>query len=268
MTHQVYQDRAFHYGDGLFTTMLVERGRVSLWRYHQTRLAHDSYRLGLVLDMETLTSQVVDAARELGNGVLKLHISSGVGGRGYARPEKPDIQYRLSEHPVPAHYENWRNQGITAEISPVKLGLQPLLAGVKHLNRLEQVLIKRQMRCDDAIVCDIHNHLIEGSASNLFWMTDGQWVTPALDQCGVAGVYRAFILDVLNASGQPAVTGHFDVASLEHASAVFLCNTLMGIVPVSAVENKSVVTRFDINPVSDLQKTIKAAYERENEATD
>lgn len=268
MTHQVYQDRAFHYGDGLFTTMLVEQGRVSLWRYHQARLIHDSNRLGLVLDIDALTGQVAGASCELGNGVLKLHISSGVGGRGYARPEQPDIQYRLSAHPVPAHYESWRTSGITAEVSPVKLGLQPLLAGVKHLNRLEQVLIKRQMRCDDAIVCDIHNHLIEGSASNLFWMTDGQWHTPALDQCGVAGVYRAFILDMLSAAGTPAVTGHFDVASLEHASAVFLCNTLMGIVPVTVVENKSTVTRFDINPVSDLQKSIKAAYERENEATD
>ncbi len=248
--------------------MRVENGRVSLWRYHLARLEHDSSRLGLKLDLSYLSHHVAAAADQLSNGVLKLHISSGVGGRGYARPEHPDMQYRLSEHAVPAHYAKWRTEGITTEVSPVKLGLQPLLAGIKHLNRLEQVLIKQHMRCDDAIVCDIHNHLIEGSASNLFWMIDGQWVTPALDQCGVAGVYRAFVLDVLKDQGTAVQTGHFDVASLEHASAVFLCNTLMGIVPVKAVEHHSTVTRFDKSPVLDLQDKIKAAYERENEATD
>lgn len=267
MTENVSQDRAFHYGDGLFTTMLIKQGKVNLWRFHYARLVNDSERLGLHLDMQRISERVAQAAHNAQNGVLKLHISAGVGGRGYARPETPDIRLQFSVHDIPAHYQQWQQQGIHTEVSPVRLGLQPLLAGIKHLNRLEQVLIKQQLTKDDAIVCDIHNHLIEGSASNLFLMCDGVWVTPCLDQCGVAGVYRSFLLETLADMGERVVMGHFDVAALEHASAVFLCNTLMGIVPVKIIDHNGIRMEYSVEQVWNMQNRVAAAYERENEAT-
>ena len=174
MSEDIHQDRAFQYGDGMFTTMHVACGRVALWSLHKQRLQNDCARLGLTLDLASLTEQVHAAAEKLADGVLKVHISSGCGGRGYQRPAGQSAVWRLSDFSVPAQYACWQKQGIAADISPVTLGLQPLLAGIKHINRLEQVLVKEQITLDDAIVCDMQGYVTEASASNVFWYADGQ----------------------------------------------------------------------------------------------
>ena len=268
MSEDIHQDRAFQYGDGMFTTMHVACGRVALWSLHKHRLQNDCARLGLTLDLASLTEQVHAAAEKLADGVLKVHISSGCGGRGYQRPAGQSAVWRLSDFSVPAQYACWQKQGIAADISPVTLGLQPLLAGIKHINRLEQVLVKEQITLDDAIVCDMQGYVTEASASNVFWYADGQWYTPSLDNAGVAGVYRAFILSTLEQAGKPVITGKFTISDLKEASAVFLCNALMHIVPLNRIQFDDAEVRFDCGPVWTLQQQMNEAYEREHETPD
>ncbi|MEC8373660.1 MAG: aminotransferase class IV, partial [Pseudomonadota bacterium] len=128
-----------------------------------------------------------------GQYVLKVHISGGKAGRGYARDQSQPSLVRLSVHAYPKHYDAMRQRGINAISANTALAIQPVLAGIKHMNRLEQVLIKREVEeagADDAIVCDTNENLIEASAGNLFFFANGAWYTPSLKGSGVNGVVR------------------------------------------------------------------------------
>lgn len=253
-------DRAVHYGDGFFTTMGVKNGCVYLKDYHIARLHRDSRRIGLPsidIDIE----QVIDNyAHQHANGVIKLVISAGVGGRGYARPNELNPNVFLSSSAIPEHYASWQQQGIVLGVSAYQLARQPLTAGVKHLNRLEQVFIKQHIpkTVDDVIVSDTLGNIVEVSSANIFWYRNGCWYTPSLEASGVQGVMRAFIIDTLNQHSQPVEIVSDKLQSLLLAEAVFICNALMQIVPVTAINNDGDITHFAIEPVKKLQQNIIA----------
>ncbi|MBU2976718.1 aminodeoxychorismate lyase [Alteromonas sp. C1M14] len=261
-----HRDRAFQYGDGLFTTLAVKYGKPQLWHWHKLRLQDDSRRLLLSLDIDTLQEEVFSQAKLLDTGVIKIHVSAGAGGRGYLRPSKPVPQVTLTTHEVPPFYSQWQQTGIDVDFSPVKLGHQPLLAGIKHLNRLEQVLIKQHIVNDDAIVCDMHDNLIEGSASNLFWYADGAWHTPLLTQCGVNGVFRAFLLTVFAQLNLPVCEAVYPRKKLLNADSVFLCNSLMQIVPIKTLFDASGNCTFSLERIKELQQKVATRLLDEHES--
>ena len=249
-------DRALNYGDGVFTTMCVSQGKVELLSFHLARLNHDAKALAISLDMTALRQAIdvyVSALTESLEHfsikrVMKVHVSSGEGGRGYARDSQAPAIVRFSTHTYPAHYSELAASGLTLINAKTPLAIQPLLGGIKHMNRLEQVLVKREVveaNADDALVFDTQGHLIEASAGNVFFQTDTGWHTPKVNNCGVNGVVRQCLLSMLKPSSTKdsdissnalvVHEGEYTLADIANAKAMVITNALMGVMPVNKV---------------------------------
>lgn len=232
-------DRGLAYGDGLFETIAVRQGRIALLERHLRRLGEGAERLGMPLDMERVRSELLAFAAELRHGVAKLIVTRGDGLRGYAPPQDARCRRILSGNPAPAYPARHRLDGIHLYPCATRLAEQPRLAGLKHLNRLEQVLARAEWqdpRYAEGLMCDLSGRPIEGVFSNLFVVRDGELLTPALTRCGVAGVMRAEILDRAAAAGIATRVCDLEFAELTAADEVFLCNSQYGIWPVVAFE--------------------------------
>lgn len=259
-------ERALQYGDGCFTTMAFYLGELQLWPQHLARLQHNCQRLGITfLQWSKLHADLTILLEKLNrtSGVIKIIISRGTGGRGYSPQGVSEASYIISSHPLPAHYADWQQQGITLGLSPVRLARQPLLAGIKHLNRLEQVLIKQALDAttlDDVLVCDTQDNIIEASAGNVFWWHQGTWFTPCLAQSGVAGVMRDTVCQLIASTGQTVRETNQTMTTNFAAEEMFLCNALMGIVPVNVLhaDELSQQWHFNRDKVNALQVALHA----------
>ena len=188
-------ERALQYGDGLFETMSCRDGRVRWQALHLARLQRGCERLGIAMpDREVLQRELLQLASGQQRCLLKLIVTRGVAtGRGY-RPsgnERPSRILRRYEWPAApaAEYRVHR--------SPVQLGRNPALAGIKHLNRLEQVLAQRaaaQAGVDEALQASEAGEIVAGTMSNVFVVQGDLWLTPPIVHCGVAGVMRSLVL--------------------------------------------------------------------------
>ena len=221
-------DRSLAYGDGLFETMRVHRGEVPWWREHWSRLSLGAERLGIPLPNEArVHGEAGSLFADGDDGVLKLLLTRGAGERGYAPPTNAVPTWIVSRHAVPAT----PMRGLNLHVCEIRIASQPKLAGIKHCNRLEQVLARAEAEragADEGLMLDSAGNAIGATAANLFALIDGRWVTPTMDDCGIAGVCRARLLPVLDADERT-----LSIAEVEAADAVFLCNAARGILPVA-----------------------------------
>ncbi len=232
-------DRGLAYGDGLFETVAVRHGRPLLLDRHLARLAEGSARLRLSLDMASLRAELLAFAGELNLGVAKLIVTRGDGLRGYAAAEPCVPRRILLAGPMPDYPPALAEQGVRLFPCVTRLAQQPLLAGLKHLNRLEQVLARSEWQgkdCAEGLMRDTDGRVIEGVFSNLFLCKQGVLLTADLSRCGVAGVMRAELLAQAAALGIASEVRDIDLNELLAADEVFLCNSLYGIWPVRALQ--------------------------------
>lgn len=226
-------DRGLHYGDGLFETMRVIGGKVRLMDLHLARLARGAIQLGIPLvDPVGLRTYLESKAVSMQEGILKLILTRGCGGRGYQPPTEPQPQLILQAYPP---LDVAGQEGVTVRLCELRLARQPRLAGLKHLNRLEQVLARAEWSdpgIAEGLMLDSEGFLIEGVASNIFLVRDGKLRTPRLDQCGVAGVMRAHVMQRAHALGVEVGEVPLRLEDLLEAEEVFLTNSLHGIRPV------------------------------------
>lgn len=221
-------DRGLAYGDGLFETVLVRDGEPLLWKEHMARLARGCRVLGIPMP-GTAELDGLPAQAGAGLKVLKLMLTRGSGGRGYLSPSpaEPRLLWQFSSFaPQVRHWE----MGVRVRHCRLRLGIQPLLAGLKHLNRLENVLARSEWDDPDVaegMLCDSQGHLIEATCMNLFWQRQGRLETPRLDGCGVAGTLRAALMERL-----PIMEVSTGPEALADAEAVWLGNSVQGIWPV------------------------------------
>jgi len=235
--------RALHYGDGVFRTLLRHEGRWLDFDRHYVKLVHDCRLLGLD---PPHVGQLEAELDSLGGGraqpvVGKIILARSGAGRGYA-PTSRQCERILLRYPAPKFpLANW-TEGVAAISSPVRLGAQPLLAGAKHLNRLESMLAARNwpVGVQEALMCDSEGQLVCGTRSNLFWMHEGRLHTPKLSRCGVAGMMRAKVLDAARAHGLTCELVEHPPHALHSASEVFLSNSLIGLWPVRRIDEQSV----------------------------
>lgn len=231
-------DRGLAYGDGLFETLSVVRGRIPLLSGHMQRLELGAQRLRLHYDRQLLQDELTRLAAQCGQGLLKLILTRGEGQRGYALPQ-PQRERRIIQVLAQPDYPlTHAEQGIRLYPCQLQLADQPLLAGLKHLNRLEQVLARAEW--DDpafaeGLLCNQRGEPVEGTVSNLFLRLGDHWVTPALDRCGVRGVMRDYLMARLAASGQPVMERAVGREELLASSEVFCCNSVFGVWPVIAL---------------------------------
>ncbi len=228
-------DRSLRYGDGLFETIRVLAGKPVLMEQHWARLSVGCERLGLP-DEAVWRSHASSFLVGRQNGIMRLQVSAGSGGRGYARPSicQPVLILHWFDEPMPPC--TWSQQGICMTDTSLRLAEQPALAGIKHSNRLEQVLLRQELgarpECQEAVVYDQSGRVIEGVFSNLFFVRDDQLHTPALGRCGVRGVLRDALLNACAERGITVVVGDFTRTDLLSADAIFFVNSVNGLWPV------------------------------------
>ena len=232
-------DRGLAYGDGLFETMRAHRGGVPWWDAHWARLVRGAQRLRLALpDAGFVRREAAQMLEGVDAGVLKLIVARGGGGRGYSPPQVSEPTWVLSAHPLPAAFEN----GLALRWCRIRLSIQPALAGLKHCNRLEQVLARAEWQeadaadrdADEGLLLDNEGWAIGATAANLFVLTEGRWATPRIDRCGVAGICREWLLPELRAEELRLTR-----LQVESAEAVFLCNAVRGILPVARLGDRA-----------------------------
>lgn len=243
-------DRGFQYGDGLFETLQVTDSHPVFFSAHLRRLQSGCQRLKIPCpDLEQLSSEVNELAQDAGQAVIKIIISRGIGGRGYRQPETLFPTRVVSIHPYPNYPQNYSQQGVAVRFCATRLGLNPNLAGIKHLNRLEQVLARSEW--DDAdiqegLMLDLNEFVIEGTMTNLFYVRDGQIFTSALESSGIAGIIREMVMKLADDHLNSVVEHYFTVKDLLTADEIFLCNSVIGIWPVIQIEHN----RFSIGSVT------------------
>jgi len=235
-------DRASQFGDGCFTTARVEEGRIHFLPEHLARLKSACAALFIPFTQwQVLEDEMQQLAARQASGVLKVIISRGAGGRGYSGAACQHPTRILSLSAYPSHYVRWRDEGITLALSPLRLGRNPLLAGIKHLNRLEQVLIRRyleQTDADEALVLDSEGWVTECCAANIFWRKGRDVFTPFVDQAGVNGIMRQRCMQQLASSDYRVVEINALPDALNAADEVVVCNALMPLIPVRQWDDK------------------------------
>jgi 4-amino-4-deoxychorismate lyase len=254
--HLPINNRGLAYGDGVFTTAKVLDGEVELLAAHIERLKRSCEALNISLpDMNTVTTELIAIAKRFELSVVKIIITAGDGGRGYSRQGCLTSNVIISFHAFPQHYTSMQEVGIHLGVSSLKLGISPLLSGIKHLNRLEQVLIRQEVDNraeDDLLVLNYFDNIIESSAANIFWLQNKIWYTPQLNESGVKGLMRNYILQTCSNHYKIAIVKE-KLSALNNIDAMFICNSVMGIVPVRQFENR----KLSLTPCHEMAQFIQ-----------
>ena len=194
------RDRGLMYGDGVFRTLLLRDGKPVLWPRQYAKLAHDcrALRIGCPAAAELERDLGRIAAAEP-HCVVRITVTRGVSTRGYALAAKATATRIVSSSPLPQHPREHAERGVRVHMCRVRLALQPALAGIKHLNRLENVLARAEWQdpaISEGLMCDADDAVIGGTMSNLFLHANGKLTTPELTRCGIAGVMRDLVMDI------------------------------------------------------------------------
>lgn len=235
-------DRGLAYGDGVFETILVHAGQPVWWKEHWQRLALGAQVLGIpVPDEKIVLASCKELFADESRCVLKIILTRGSGGRGYLAFENPDPRIILSIHPAPEIIREF----VSLRWCETRLANQPLLAGIKHLNRLEQVLARNEWQDPtifDGLMCDQDDNVVCATSANVFVKFDGQWLTPQLDRAGIAGVARKWVLNQW-----PHVRDvRLSRLQVEQAEAIFICNAVRGILGVNRLGESEFSTDREI----------------------
>lgn len=255
------RDRGLQYGDGLFETMAVCNGRIPWLTHHLRRLRAGCRRLRIT-PPETvgLRREIAALAAGQSRAIIKLIVTRGVGGRGYRPDPGAHGHPIIMRYPWPVHVEERAREGIRLRVCRARLAINPALAGLKHLNRLEQVLARMEWRDDaryqEGLMLDTQDRVIEGTMTNLFIVRDSCLLTPDLTASGVAGVMRAIILETAARSAIPCEVAALSLSDIAQADEVFVCNSVVGIWPVIVLNRQ----RYPLGPMTRQLADAVGAY--------
>lgn len=236
-------DRGLSYGDGVFRTLGMREGQPLAWRRQFAKLASDARALGILCpDEALLREELREAAQAAPACVAKIVLTRGDAGRGYALPPIARPTRIVACTPWPQHPAEWKERGVAARVCRLRLAWQPALAGIKHLNRLENVLARAE--CNDpaiaeGLLLDCEGNTIGGTMSNVFIVEDGRIITPDLAQCGVAGVTRDRVIDGAQRHGVACAVEPVALDRLLAADEVMVVNSLIGVWQVRTLEGRA-----------------------------
>ena len=235
-------DRGLQFGDGVFETIAVQSGDMLCRDAHFARLEAGCQKLSIACpERSLLEGEARQLCQSLASAVLKIVVTRGASGRGYAPVENVPPNRIITVHEWPVWPAAYYREGIPSYICSRRLSPQPELAGVKHLNRLEQVLLRSEVAATpypEGVALDLHGNVTEGSASNLFMVKNGGMVTPDLSRCGIEGVVRNAIIRHNEARGIATAIREIKPEELYEADEVFYCNSVIGIWPVRSIGDK------------------------------
>lgn len=234
-------DRGFQYGDGLFETLAVNNGEPLLWDNHLRRLLSGADRLGLQApSAELLQHEAGQVCRAAGRGVLKIVLTRGISGRGYAPSARAEPTRTVGLLPWPEYPARYRTHGVSVQFCHTLISRHNRLAGLKHLNRLEQILGRMELNddCAEGLMQDEDGHVIDGTMSNLFIVARDSLITPDLTHSGVEGVMRGVVLEHAAALSIPSRISGMTRADILAADEIFLTNSLIGLWPVRRIHSR------------------------------
>jgi len=244
------RDRGLLYGDGVFRTIRASQGHALHWPLHYLKLQHDCAALGISCpDFALLSRELDELALMQPECVIKLIVTRGSGTRGFAPNILGEATRIWDVSTCPKFPKDWTDNGVKVRWCQLRLSHQPRLAGIKHLNRLENVLAAAESRDDDiaeGLLMDVKGNVIEGVRSNLFLVSHGRLITPDLSNCGVAGVQRERVMAWASENGIPVQVRSFLPDDVMEAEEIFLVNSIIGIWPVCELEQR----RWEVFPIT------------------
>jgi 4-amino-4-deoxychorismate lyase len=239
-------DRGLHFGDGLFETIACRRGRPRFLAFHLERLRLGCQRLGIDPGQDDIDAEVRTLAGEVESSIVKLVLTRGTAvARGYGVTGREKATRITFRYPWPQETQGESRDGVRARTAVLRLGENPALAGLKHCNRLEQVLARGEWMdpaIAEALLFSSSGKLVSGTMSNVFIVDGSGLRTPRVDLCGVAGVMRRVVLSEAIRVGIPASESVLDADDLRKADEVFLTNARIGIWPVRALDGRPLQT--------------------------
>lgn len=237
-------ERGLHYGDGLFETLACVGGQPRFLDLHLERLRTGCARLGIEFPApQELRREILEAAAAAGRSIVKVlltrgpAVARGYGTTGAERPTRLTLRYGWEEED-----QQLAAEGVRVRTAALRLAENPVLAGLKHLNRLEQVLARREAGAAgfaEALMFSSGGRLISGIMSNVFLVADGTLRTPLLDRCGVAGIMRQVVLREAARAGIAAVEAALEGADLARTSELFLTSAVIGLRPVRELDGRT-----------------------------
>ena len=236
-------DRGFAYGDGIFRTLKVINGMPEQWPMHYQTLVEDCSAIGIVCpdaDLFINDFERLFLAEEL-IAVAKIIVTRGEGERGYKPPAITTPMRVMIKSNLPSHPKTNFTEGVQLYLCDTRIGHQPKLAGIKHLNRLENVLARMEWNdpeMAEGVMLDLAGNVIECTASNIFARFGDVLTTPKLDMCGVAGITRKQILSHAHTLNLKTKIESIGLKKLLTADEVVICNSLFGVWQVRSLANK------------------------------
>ena len=235
-------DRGLSYGDGVFRTMTMLAREPRNWSLHYHKLSDDCARLGIMCPpKEIFAADLAQIFAQEQGCVVKIIVTRGAGARGYGVSGKMAPTRIVISSALPAYSAEYLSAGISARLCDLRLSRQPQLAGIKHLNRLEQVIARSEWNdpaIAEGLLLDEAGWVIGGTMSNVFIIRRRQLFTPLLTGSGVAGVTRARIMALAPRLGLTVSVTHIDLTALMAADEVLLCNSVIGLWSVRELAGK------------------------------
>lgn len=236
MDHMPVTDRGLQFGDGLFETIAVRDGQPVWMSSHLSRLIDGCQRLqfSVLPDTEILRQEAAELCRNQKEAVLKIIVTRGSSSQGYSTAGTTHPNRVMMLKAKARHATGAAQEGIHIGICHQTLAINPALAGIKHLNRLEQVLarIECEQHWQEGLMLDSEGHVVEGTMSNLFLKRDGILITPSLERTGINGITRDVLLELAKKNDIPHHVCDVLPGELNDAEEMFVCNSLIGIWPV------------------------------------
>jgi len=224
----------------VFRTLAMRQGSAELWSRQYAKLTADCLALGLRPPAEAaLNADIQRIAAQMPDCALRITVTRGSGGRGYAMPSSVQSRRIVAASTLPDYPASYGEQGIRARFCTLRLATQPKLAGIKHLNRLENVLARAEWQDPEVVeglLLDADENVIAGTRCNVFIVEQGALVTPDLARCGVAGVTRELVLEAAAMHGIACRVETISRKRLEAADEIFLLNSLVGAWPIAKLE--------------------------------
>ena len=236
-------NRGLAYGDGFFETMRFDQGACPLLNYHMARMCNTALRLGFSFSRDDVV-QVFSAIKakmpsEDGTQVVKVTVTREAGGRGYRSMESAESEVFVQCFPYQSSLSSKEiSSGVQVRVCNIRLAIQPALAGLKHLNRLENVIARNEWRDEqifEGLLLDHNGLIVETTQSNIFFKVGDRWLTPELNQAGVAGVMRAWLLDNAVSLNEKFHVTTLSMDDLSKAEGCFICNSVLGVIPVQSI---------------------------------
>ncbi len=259
--HINIDDRSIHYGDGLFETILCNGNNLYYWSQHYQRLKESTGKLSMSCPAEkTLlddVSKLLEANKTDSACVIKIIVSRGAGERGYKISKNCSANRFVLFSAIDEEYSSLLSKKLLSGdlcLCKQQVSINENLAGLKHLNRLDNVLARSEWNTDyiDGLMLNANHSVIEGTMSNLFAVKDNQMFTPDLKLSGVNGVMREVIIDVASSNNIKISIENLTIDDLENMDELFISNSLIGMKSVNKLND----WQYDDNDIAQKVFTV------------